>query len=65
MRVKPDASKDRVASRLQEVTAALDILSIMSQHTAIEDRGLFHYDSAAFVVKTLYDPQRDYEPVGC
>ncbi len=35
LRVKAEAPKDQVASRLQEMNAALDLLSIMTQHTSI------------------------------
>lgn len=58
LRVKPDTPKALTASRLQEIHAALDILGIVTQHTSIEDRGIFTHDNAAFVIKVLYDPQK-------
>lgn len=62
-RVNGKASRDMIASRLQETTAALDILSIMTGHTVVEKKGIFTYDTAAFVIKVLYEPEG--LPAGC
>ena len=49
-----------MATKLQEMRAALDLLSIMTAHTSVEPKGLLTSDTAAFITKVYYEKSRDY-----